>query len=162
MTLPYTHAVMVTGSRTWDSEENMRHAFNEIWHLWNPATVSAPVLLSGHCQSGADAMAERLWQQIGLPVLTFPADWNAHGKTAGFIRNRSMVDALVSMRQAGTVVHAAAFLDLCRSCDHNTAPQQLYPNALGHFSHGTVHAHQCARSAGVPVLNCIHPALPPF
>ncbi len=39
---------------------------------------------------GADDLGER-WAKIrGIPVKPFPADWAAHGKAAGHIRNRAM------------------------------------------------------------------------
>lgn len=40
---------------------------------------------------GADTLAERLARANGFPVKVFPADWNRFGKSAGFIRNRDIV-----------------------------------------------------------------------
>lgn len=162
MTQQFTHALMVTGSRTWDDEASMKRSFNDAWRAWGPASVTRPVLLSGRCPRGADAMAERLWRAAGFGVLEFPADWDAEPRTAGFTRNQRMVDALVSMRDAGTSVRASAFLDLCRKCDQSTGQQQLMPSTPGHFSHGTVYARSRALSAGVDVDDVVHPSLPPF
>ena len=50
----------------------------------------ATVLYEGGAP-GADAEARRIAQRSGLPVLTFPADWNAHGKAAGPLRNSAML-----------------------------------------------------------------------
>jgi len=36
---------------------------------------------------GADALAERYARGRGLPVRVFPADWDTHGNSAGFLRN---------------------------------------------------------------------------
>jgi hypothetical protein len=48
--------------------------------------------------SGGDHLG-RLWAEAyGIPYQTFPADWDKHGKAAGYIRNSQMVevaDALV-------------------------------------------------------------------
>ncbi|WIC41565.1 hypothetical protein [Salmonella phage SP154] len=42
---------------------------------------------------GADATARNLWKTYyGLPVHEFPADWDKHGKAAGFIRNTEMAE----------------------------------------------------------------------
>lgn len=159
----FSHALMITGSRTWDDETFMRHSFNNAWRAWGPASVTRPVLLSGRCPSGADAMAESLWRAAGFEVIEFPADWNAQPTTAGFSRNQVMVDALVAMGQAGVQVRAAAFLDLCAKAGcSQQANQQLMPYTPGHFSHGTVHARSRALAAGVVVDDVIHPSLPPF
>jgi hypothetical protein len=42
--------------------------------------------------SGADADGEQYANSHGLPVTRFPADWNAHGRAAGPIRNRQMAE----------------------------------------------------------------------
>lgn len=48
---------------------------------------------------GADQLGERWGLQTGLPVTRFPADWEKHGKRAGYLRNAEMAeyaDALVA------------------------------------------------------------------
>lgn len=49
------------------------------------------VIVSGHCR-GADVMAEQFGEECGIRVITFPADWDKHGKSAGPIRNRTMAE----------------------------------------------------------------------
>ena len=47
---------------------------------------------------GIDTLGEKWAERHGIPVKRFPADWNAHGKSAGPIRNRQMAqyaDALI-------------------------------------------------------------------
>lgn len=41
---------------------------------------------------GADALADRWARESGVPITTFPADWNALGRAAGPIRNQRMLD----------------------------------------------------------------------
>ena len=43
--------------------------------------------------SGADAFAHRWAQKRNAPIQTFRADWEAHGKAAGPIRNAKMLAA---------------------------------------------------------------------
>ena len=41
---------------------------------------------------GADSIAGEVARQLHCEVLAFPADWDTHGKAAGMIRNRRMLD----------------------------------------------------------------------
>lgn len=50
------------------------------------------VLVSGGAR-GADSIAEGIANSLGRPTLIFPADWDKHGKAAGFIRNAEVVKA---------------------------------------------------------------------
>lgn len=48
---------------------------------------------------GADTLGEQYAMEHGYDVAYFPADWDKHGKAAGFIRNEQMAqnaDALVA------------------------------------------------------------------
>lgn len=79
--------ILVTGSRTWDDSEAIDTAIqNAIGNKWGPHTV-----VHGACPTGADEMADGWARYRGLEVERHPADWNQHGKRAGFIRNAEMV-----------------------------------------------------------------------
>jgi predicted Rossmann-fold nucleotide-binding protein len=41
---------------------------------------------------GADHMARRFAEWAGIPVKTFNADWEKHGRAAGPIRNKQMLE----------------------------------------------------------------------
>lgn len=49
------------------------------------------VVISGGAV-GVDRVAEQTAKKRGLKVVTHPANWNLHGKAAGQIRNRIIVD----------------------------------------------------------------------
>lgn len=157
----FTHAVLVTGSRTWDDEQSMRRTFNEVWQTWNRTDdkglvpIRRPVLLSGHNPRGADAMAERLWWEAGFEIITFPADWQTHGRAAGVRRNAQMVDAAQVFRDGGVHVVCAAFLDHCDKVGCTRRHQQLLPTLAGHFSHGTIHCRGLAEKVQIPVIDTI-------
>lgn len=78
--------ILVTGSRDWPDDEF-------IWHVLNEVTRdhSDVVLVSGHCPTGADVTAEGVATDFGWRVEAHPADWNQHGKRAGYLRNAEMV-----------------------------------------------------------------------
>lgn len=162
MTEIYSHALLITGARTWSDEAAMRSAFNEAWRAWEPSEVTRPLLISGHCPKGADAMAERLWRAAGFEVLEVPADWDSHGVRAGMERNTEMVKIAQLLRKQGSEVLCAAFLDLCtkQNCPQSRR-QQLMPIVAGHFSHGTTHCRSEARSSGIRTIDVLPAALRP-
>lgn len=47
--------------------------------------------IHGDCPNSPDQFAERLADDFGCEARAFPADWDTHGKRAGFIRNNQMV-----------------------------------------------------------------------
>jgi hypothetical protein len=44
------------------------------------------------CARGVDLLGERWAKENGIPIAQMPAEWEKHGKVAGFIRNREMVE----------------------------------------------------------------------
>ena len=48
-------------------------------------------LVSGKCD-GADALGERYAKEHGYKVDKFPANWDLHGKSAGYRRNKQMAE----------------------------------------------------------------------
>jgi YspA, cpYpsA-related SLOG family len=55
------------------------------------AILDVTEVVSGGAQ-GADAEGEEWAAERGIPVRTFRADWNKHGRAAGPIRNREMAE----------------------------------------------------------------------
>lgn len=41
---------------------------------------------------GVDLLGKEWAEAVGIPVAKFPADWNKHGKRAGYLRNEQMAD----------------------------------------------------------------------
>jgi hypothetical protein len=84
--------ILVTGSRDWTNETTivteLLHAAGHI----NPLLRSEVILISGACPTGADSIAEKWWTVWGGTVERHPADWQTHGKKAGFVRNAEMVN----------------------------------------------------------------------
>lgn len=75
--------VLVCGSRTWTDAARVRERLQAL----PPDTT----IIHGGA-GGADRLAAREAQSIGLRVRAFPADWDGLGKRAGFIRNLAMFD----------------------------------------------------------------------
>lgn len=80
--------VLVTGSRAWADRAVVEHALGVAFGLWRPMVV-----VQGGCPTGADRMAWEWAWRAGVPCEVWPADWAAHGRAAGPLRNQAMVDA---------------------------------------------------------------------
>lgn len=53
---------------------------------------------------GADTLGERWAKEHGIPVEVFLADWEAHGRSAGPIRNRQMAEYASAGTGGGALV----------------------------------------------------------
>lgn len=124
--------LLVTGSRDWSDREAVRQALREATRGWGREVL----LVSGHCPTGADALAEEIWTRAGGEVEAHPADWRAQGKKAGYLRNRAMVEAGAD--------HALLFLGFCKK----PACKRGIP--LHHLSHGVSMVLNMVREAGIP------------
>ena len=78
--------------------------------LWLPAQIAAVLLarssgrlvhllLHGGAR-GADRTIDRAAFQLGWPVEVLPADWRRHGRAAGPIRNRELLELAISRAEA--------------------------------------------------------------
>lgn len=82
--------ILITGSRDW---EDRYLILNVLIGLPRELDDSRTVLVSGGCPTGADKYAEDVAQWLGWQIERHPADWTTHGKAAGPIRNKQMVDS---------------------------------------------------------------------
>ena len=83
-----SYRVLVTGSRDWTDRDAIRDALSAIDGNCDPA--DSLTLVHGAAR-GADSIAADIAANIGWNVEAHPADWERHGKRAGFIRNEEMV-----------------------------------------------------------------------
>lgn len=81
---PFT--IILAGGRDYDDAARLTAALDSLlgWH--------GPIrLVEGGCPTGADAGA-RWWRVMrGVDGKTYPADWDRHGRSAGPIRNSTML-----------------------------------------------------------------------
>ncbi len=76
----------IVGTRSRDSDQDfeiVRERFKELYKYGDR-------ICSGLCPKGADRFAcilDSKYRKFLLKPLWFPADWDAYGKVAGFIRN---------------------------------------------------------------------------
>jgi len=78
----------------------------------------ATQIVSGTAR-GADQLGERYAKIRGLPIERFPADWDTHGKRAGYIRNEQMAKYATHavIFWDGSSKGSASMIKLCKSYD---------------------------------------------
>jgi hypothetical protein len=107
----FVRVVLVTGGRDFNPGPG---------HYGSLASYLLPgsILIHGACPTGADYLADEFALGLGfIPVedaakysqvmgfiKRFPADWNAHGKAAGPIRNKEMLDWALQQGKPITVL----------------------------------------------------------
>lgn len=88
--------VLVTGSRDWDDEDLIWKTLRQVCS----ETGEAVTIVHGACSTGADYLADKVALFWDLPVETYPAQWSLHGRRAGYLRNKKMVDTKPDLRLA--------------------------------------------------------------
>lgn len=73
--------VLVCGSRHFKDENKMKEVLD---------AYSISEIIEGEAR-GADTLARRYGERLGIPVRKFPAMWDTHGRSAGPIRNTQML-----------------------------------------------------------------------
>jgi len=77
--------VLISGDRWWDDREMIRRWLHDKNHE-DPITA----LIEGEA-SGADSIAREVAEEMGIPVKSYPAEWDRYGNAAGAIRNSQML-----------------------------------------------------------------------
>ena len=79
--------VIIAGSRTFANYEMLESVMDRL--LQN---ITEPIQVVCGKARGADTLGEMYAHDRGYDVRYFPADWEAHGKSAGYRRNEAMAD----------------------------------------------------------------------
>lgn len=77
--------VLVCGGRDYSDDKGLRTVLDAMHK-----TLSFSVLIHGAAR-GADQLAANWASSRGIPLQSFPADWQKHGRAAGPIRNEQML-----------------------------------------------------------------------
>jgi len=78
--------VIIAGSRNYPESYPVIHDYCDRFLEYKKPDVT---IFSGTAR-GVDRYGEIYAEQNGLDIKRFPADWNLHGKSAGYIRNVEM------------------------------------------------------------------------
>ena len=94
--------VIVAGSRSFEDYKLLKEKLNNIFAKRRPTSI-----VCGEAK-GADKLGRKYAEENKITIDSYPANWNKHGKQAGYIRNEVMADnaeALVAFwdgKSAGT------------------------------------------------------------
>lgn len=76
-------AILFTGSRYWADAQYVGGFIASL-------KPTAPIIVHGGAR-GLDSIVDAAARACGFEVRVYPADWNTHGKVAGFLRNEQML-----------------------------------------------------------------------
>lgn len=79
--------VLVCGSRDYTNESYIHGFLDTVFK----DEKTENIIVEGEAP-GADSIARNYGEKKGYEVRKFPADWKTHGKAAGPIRNKQMLD----------------------------------------------------------------------
>lgn len=120
-----SYRVIICGSRGWGNRERIAGRIADL-----PGTTT---VVHGNAR-GVDRMAHQEAQKAGLLVEPHPADWDRHGKGAGFIRNEEMAklgaDLLIAFwdgKSRGTLdmMERGAAHGISIECIHKDFPNRV-------------------------------------
>ena len=77
--------LIIAGSRNVTEYDELKHAIVNLSIVIHDVTE----VVSGGAR-GADALGEKFAKEYNIPLKIFPANWDKHGKSAGYIRNAEM------------------------------------------------------------------------
>lgn len=80
--------VIVAGTRTFNNRDYLFDKCDQVLRWWPSPEIE---IVSGRA-SGADKLGEEYAEARDMSLKKFPADWSAHGKAAGPIRNGEMAE----------------------------------------------------------------------
>lgn len=75
--------MLICGDRRWTDREQIKRYLSTL-----PKDTT---IIEGECE-GADIISREEAMTLGLKVERYPANWKLHGKAAGPIRNKRMLD----------------------------------------------------------------------
>jgi hypothetical protein len=81
-------ALIIAGGRDFTDYAMMEKAFAKFMAGIQDTELT---IISGTA-GGADRLGERIAKEYGLPLLQMPANWDKHGRSAGYIRNAEMAE----------------------------------------------------------------------
>lgn len=80
--------LIIAGSRTFTDYDRLREVCDRMLEKKQPHDI---IIVSGTAH-GADSLGEKYAKERNYTLVQFPANWDRHGKGAGYFRNAMMAD----------------------------------------------------------------------
>ncbi len=91
-------ALIISGTRTfWDYQ-----LFTKVTDYMT-SRIKYPLKIISGGAKGADSLAERYARTRGIEIQVIPADWDAYGKRAGYVRNRKLYGEACGYEHRGSL-----------------------------------------------------------
>jgi hypothetical protein len=101
------HYQIIAGGRDFTDVEWMEQHVELFAHRSGLLGLT-PVIVQGEAR-GADTLAKRAGLARNIEVLSYPADWDRHGRRAGWVRNQEMAQCLLARQSNGHTVSVVLF-----------------------------------------------------
>jgi len=85
-----TKRIIIAGSRDFNNYSLLTSAMYGLLKMEMISGIEVEIV-SGTTK-GADQLGEAFAKEHNYPIKQFPADWNTHGKKAGYLRNKQMAE----------------------------------------------------------------------
>ena len=85
-----TFKVIIAGCRDFKNYNQLKNYCDKV--LRSKIKEGYEIKIVSGTANGADKLGERYAKEKGYEVLQFPADWDTHGRSAGYIRNKQMAE----------------------------------------------------------------------
>lgn len=86
------YRLLVAGSRTINDYSFVARKLDRMVSDWEASPKPHKIIVIEGEARGADKLGRRWAEERGHEVLSMPADWDRHGRSAGYIRNVAMAD----------------------------------------------------------------------
>jgi hypothetical protein len=133
--------VLVTGDRNWIDVDRVNETlhpsrFDSNTQSMGPTVPTGPMVtvIHGGCH-GLDLIAANVSKIYGYVVEEFPAEWGKYGKGAGPIRNKQMLDRLLSNSASTTRIVLAYHNDISSSKGTKNMISQVLKTDVPVFPH---------------------------